>query len=219
VGRGEQRRRPTSASATTPSYAALNANGTGPFKVESHQPGVKTVWKPNTEWWNEANKQHNLTEAIFTPIGSDATRVAALLSGEVDWIDPVPLQDMQRVNQNPNTQVLTGPELRTIHLGFDQKRDELKYSNVKGKNPFKDVRVREAFQKAIDLQVIKDRGHARRLGAERAHDLAAPDAGRFGRAVPAGQGGHRRSEEAPHRGRLPERLRGHDGLPERSLRQ
>jgi peptide/nickel transport system substrate-binding protein len=148
---------PTSASATTPSYAALNANGTGPFKVESHQPGVKTVWKPNTEWWNEANKQHNLTEAIFTPIGSDATRVAALLSGEVDWIDPVPLQDMQRVNQNPNTQVLTGPELRTIHLGFDQKRDELKYSNVKGKNPFKDVRVREAFQKAIDLQVIKDR--------------------------------------------------------------
>ena len=148
---------PTSASATTPSYAALNANGTGPFKVESHQPGVKTVWKPNTEWWNDAKKEHNLTEVIFTPIGSDATRVAALLSGEVDWIDPVPLQDMQRVNQNPNTQVLTGPELRTIHLGFDQKRDELKYSNVKGKNPFKDVRVREAFQKAVDLQVIKDR--------------------------------------------------------------
>jgi peptide/nickel transport system substrate-binding protein len=146
---------PTSASATTPSYAALNANGTGPFVVESHQPGVKTVWKPNPSWWGE--KQHNLTEAIFTPIGSDATRVAALLSGEVDWIDPVPLQDIQRVNGNANTQVLTGPELRTIFLGFDQRRDELKYSSVKGKNPFKDVRVREAFQKAIDLQVIKDR--------------------------------------------------------------
>ena len=146
---------PTSASATTPSYAALNANGTGPFVVESHQPGVKTVWKPNPSWWGE--KKHNLTEAVFTPIASDATRVAALLSGEVDWIDPVPLQDMARVNANANTQVLTGPELRTIHLGMDQRRDELKYSNVKGKNPFKDLRVRQAFSKAIDLQVIKDR--------------------------------------------------------------
>ncbi len=146
---------PTSASATTPSYAALNANGTGPFIVESHQPGVKTVWKPNPNWWGQ--KEHNLTEVIFTPIGNDATRVAALLSGEVDWIDPVPLQDIQRVNSNPNTQVLTGPELRTIFLGFDQRRDELKYSNVKGKNPFKDVRVREAFQKAIDLNLIKER--------------------------------------------------------------
>jgi peptide/nickel transport system substrate-binding protein len=124
---------PTSASATTPSHAALNANGTGPFVVESHQPGVKTVWKPNGSWWGE--KQHNLTEAIFTPIGSDATRVAALLSGEVDWIDPVPLQDMQRVNQNPNTQVLTGPELRTIHLGFDQKRGRAEIFERQGQEP------------------------------------------------------------------------------------
>jgi peptide/nickel transport system substrate-binding protein len=146
---------PTSASATTPSYAALNANGTGPFVLESHQPGVKTVWKPNPNWWGK--KEHNIDEAVFTPIGSDATRVAALLSGEVDMMDPVPLQDIQRINSNPTTQVLTGPELRTIHLGFDQRRDELKYSNVKGKNPFKDVRVRQAFSKAIDLNLIKDR--------------------------------------------------------------
>jgi peptide/nickel transport system substrate-binding protein len=146
---------PTSASATTPSYAALNANGTGPFVLESHQPGVKTVWKPNSNWWGK--KEHNIDEAIFTPIGSDATRVAALLSGEVDMMDPVPLQDIQRVNSNANTQVLTGPELRTIFLGMDQRRDELKYSNVKGKNPFKDVRVRQAFSKAIDVNLIKDR--------------------------------------------------------------
>ena len=148
---------PTSASATTPSHAALNANGTGPFVVDSHQPGVKTPWKANPNWWNDKNKEHNLTEAVFTPIGSDATRVAALLSGEVDMIEPVPLQDIQRVNSNANTQTLVGPELRTIFLGFDQKRDELKYSNVKGKNPFKDVRVRQAFSKAIDLNVIHDR--------------------------------------------------------------
>jgi len=146
---------PTSASATTPSYATLNANGTGPFVLESHQPGVRTVWKQNAAWWSKP--EHNITEAIFTPIASDPTRVAALLSGEVDWIDPVPLQDVARVNASANAVVMTGPELRTIHLGFDQKRDELKYSNVKGKNPFKDVRVRQAFQKAIDLNLIRDR--------------------------------------------------------------
>ncbi|APF36102.1 ABC transporter substrate-binding protein [Chelatococcus daeguensis] len=147
--------KPTPAAATTPSYAALNANGTGPFVVESHQPGVKTVWKPNPAWWDKP--QHNLTEAIFTPIASDATRVAALLSGEVDWIDPVPLQDVDRVNASANASVMQGPELRTIFLGFDQYRDELLYSNVKGKNPFKDKRVREAVYKAIDIEVIKDK--------------------------------------------------------------
>ena len=128
---------PTPASATTPSYAALNANGTGPFKIESHQPGVKTVFKKNPDWWGKV--EHNLDEIVFTPIGSDATRVAALLSGEVDVIEPVPMQDIQRVNASPNAQVLTGPELRTIFLGFDQTRDELLFSNVKGKNPFKDM--------------------------------------------------------------------------------
>ncbi|MCP8938843.1 ABC transporter substrate-binding protein [Alsobacter sp. SYSU M60028] len=146
---------PTPAAATTPSYAALNANGTGPFKIESHQAGVKTVFKPNPGWWGKP--EHNLTEVIFTPINSDATRVAALLSGEVDIIEPVPLQDIQRVNASANAQVLTGPELRTIFLGFDQTRDELLESNVKGKNPFKDPRVREAFYKAIDIEAIKTR--------------------------------------------------------------
>jgi peptide/nickel transport system substrate-binding protein len=146
---------PTPPNATTPSYIALNANGTGPFKIESHQPGVKTVFKPNPGWWGKP--EHNLTEIIFTPISSDATRVAALLSGEVDMIEPVPIQDIQRVNAAPNAQVLSGPELRTIYLGMDQIRDELLESNVKGKNPFKDKRVREAFYKAIDIETIKTR--------------------------------------------------------------
>src|SRR6202795_829227 len=146
---------PTPASATTPSYASLNANGTGPFMIESHQPGVKTVFKVNPNWWRKP--EHNLKEIIFTPIGSDATRVAALLSGEVDVIEPVPLQDIARVNSSGNATVMTGPELRTIFLGMDQVRDELLYSNVKGKNPFKDIRVREAFYKAIDVDLIKNR--------------------------------------------------------------
>jgi peptide/nickel transport system substrate-binding protein len=146
---------PTPAAATTPSFASLNANGTGAFSVESHQPGVKTVFKANPTWWQKP--EHNLKEIVFTPIGSDATRVAALLSGEVDVIEPVPIQDISRVDSSPNAQVLKGPELRTIFLGMDQVRDELLYSNVKGKNPFKDIKVREAFFKAIDIELIKTR--------------------------------------------------------------
>src|SRR5207302_337287 len=145
----------TPEAATSPSFASLHANGTGAFTVESHQPGAKTVFKPNPNWWRKP--EHNLKEIIFTPIGSDATRVAALLSGEVDVIEPVPIQDISRVDSSPNAQVLKGPELRTIFLGMDQVRDELLYSNIKGKNPFKDVKVREAFYKAVDVELIKTR--------------------------------------------------------------
>jgi len=146
---------PTPASATTPSYASLNANGTGAFTIDSHQPGVKTVFKANPNWWRKP--EHNLKEIVFTPIGSDATRVAALLSGEVEVVEPVPIQDISRVDSGANAQVLKAPELRTIFIGMDQTRDELLYSNVKGKNPFKDIRVREAFFKAIDVELIKTR--------------------------------------------------------------
>jgi peptide/nickel transport system substrate-binding protein len=146
---------PTPAAATTPSYASLNANGTGPFMIESHQPGVKTVFKVNPNWWGKP--EHNLKEIVFTPIGSAATRVAALLSGEVDVIEPVPIQDIARVNSSGTAEVMTGPELRTIFLGMDQTRNELLYSNVKGKNPFKDIRVREAFFKTVDVELIKTR--------------------------------------------------------------
>jgi peptide/nickel transport system substrate-binding protein len=146
---------PTPAAATTPTYASLHENGTGAFTVESHQPGVKTVFKVNPNWWRKP--EHNLKEIIFTPIASEATRVAALLSGEVDIIEPVPLQDIARVDASPNAQVLKAPEIRTIFMGMDQTRDELLFSNVKGKNPFKDIRVREAFYKAIDIESIKTR--------------------------------------------------------------
>jgi peptide/nickel transport system substrate-binding protein len=83
--------------------------------------------------------------------------VAALISGEIDMMEPVPQQDIARINAGSGTQVLQGPELRTIFLGMDQKRDELLYSNIKGKNPFKDKRVRQAFYQAIDIETIKSK--------------------------------------------------------------
>ncbi|KZM51296.1 ABC transporter substrate-binding protein [Labrenzia sp. OB1] len=145
----------TSASDTAANYAALHANGTGPFKITSHEAGVKTVFEKNDGWWDTAD--HNLDTVEFTPISSDATRVAALLSGELDMVYPIPVQDIKRVNENAGTVALTGPELRTIFLGMDQMRDELLYSDVKGKNPFKDARVRKAFYQAIDIEGIKQK--------------------------------------------------------------
>src|SRR5256885_7230404 len=143
------------ATGTQMSYAALHTNGTGPFILTEHQAGVKTVFKKNPNWWGKP--EHNIDEAIFTTISNDATRVAALLSGNVDFVDPVPLQDVPRINASGVATVMQGPELRTIFLGFDQMRPELKSSSVKGKNPFKDVRVRQAFYLAIDENAIAQR--------------------------------------------------------------
>lgn len=147
--------KPVSAKDTNPGPAAYMANGTGPFTIQSHEPGVKTIFKKNDGWWGTV--EHNLDEVAFTPIASDGTRVAALLSGDVDLIEPVPVQDIDRVNSDPNTQALTGPELRVIHLGFNQIRDELPTSDIKGKNPFRDANVRKAFFQAIDIEAIDKR--------------------------------------------------------------
>ncbi|MEE4601015.1 MAG: ABC transporter substrate-binding protein [Desulfobacteraceae bacterium] len=146
---------PQSATKKEENYATRHANGTGPFILVSQEPGVKTVCKVNPDWWDNPNKIHNVTEVIFTQISNDATRVAALLSGQVDMAYPIPVQDMKRVDDNAATRMMVGPELRTIFLGMDQFRDELLYSNVKGKNPFKDKRVRQAFYQAIDIEAIK----------------------------------------------------------------
>ncbi len=133
--------------------ASFRANGTGPFRLRERQPNVRTTFQRNAGYWGKI--EGNVQTIEYTPIGNDSTRVAALLSGQVDVIEPVPLQDVARINASGKTKVLQGPELRTIFLGMDQKRDELLYSSVKGKNPFKDKRVRQAFYQAIDIAGIQ----------------------------------------------------------------
>ena len=135
--------------------ASFRTNGTGPYRLKERQPTTRSVFVRNPAYWDKV--EGNVDEVIFTPIGNDATRVAAMLSGEIDMMEPVPLQDVERMKSNPNIAVMQGPELRTIFLGMDQKRDELQFSSVKGKNPFKDKRVRQAFFQAIDIEAIKAR--------------------------------------------------------------
>jgi peptide/nickel transport system substrate-binding protein len=135
------------------SPASRMANGTGPFRLRLREADSRTVLEANPSWWDRP--VHNLTEVTYQPIRSAATRTAALLSGAIDATVELPLQDIPRVEADPRLQVIQGPELRTIYFGFDQFRDELLYSDVKGRNPFKDIRVRQAIYQAIDVETIR----------------------------------------------------------------
>ncbi len=133
-------------------HAHRHANGTGPFVLKSWEQDVKLVLARNPHWWGKM--PGNLNEIIYTPIKAEATRIASLLSGEVDMVlDPSPA-DMARLRSTPNLKVLDGAENRTIFFGMDQFRDELPGSSVKGKNPLKDLRVRKALYQAIDVNTI-----------------------------------------------------------------
>src|SRR2546421_7827667 len=134
-------------------YASRNTNGTGPYLIKGWEPDKRIVFAVNKDWWGKV--EGNITDVIYTPIKSDATRVSALLSGDVDLVTDLPTQDVERLRKEPKLKVLDGHEVRTIFIGMDQFNDELKYSSVKGKNPFKDIRVRKALNMAVDREAIK----------------------------------------------------------------
>ncbi len=138
-------------------WTVRNTNGTGAFRLASRENDVRTVMRRNDDWfgWREPDSPSgNVTEIVFRPIASDATRVAALLSGEVDFVLDPPLQDLARLRGAQGVKVVEGPEVRSIFIAMDTSRDELLYSDVKGRNPFKDLRVRQALYHAIDIQAI-----------------------------------------------------------------
>jgi peptide/nickel transport system substrate-binding protein len=162
---------PTDPAKGEESYATMNTNGTGPFMLESRKPDTITVLIVNLNWWD--TPRHNLTRIEFTPIRSDATRVAALLSGEIDFMFPSPLQDAERLSQTPGIKIFEAPGLRTIMLMLNQAADELHESNIKGKNPLRDIRVRKALYQAINMDLIQKkvmRGKSRNAGI-----LVAPE--------------------------------------------
>lgn len=135
------------------SYASRNVMGTGPFKITSWQPDQKITMVVNKDWWD--TPRSNITEVSYLPIKSDPTRVAALLSGDVDLLTDMPPQDVDRLKSDARLKVIEGPEVRTIFFAMDEGSDELRGSNIKGKNPFKDARVREALSVSIDREAIK----------------------------------------------------------------
>jgi peptide/nickel transport system substrate-binding protein len=134
-------------------FASRNVNGTGAYKITSWTPDQRLTMSINKDWWGKHGG--NVTEVVYTPIKSDPTRVAALLSGDVDMLTDLPVQDVARLRQDNKLKIVDGHEVRTIFIGLDEFSPELKNSDVKGKNPFKDKRVREALNIAIDREAIK----------------------------------------------------------------
>ncbi len=139
-------------------HAVRHANGTGPFALERYEPDVRVVLRAHPRWWGRGDpRTGNLREATFVTIRSDATRLAALASGEVDLVLDPPFQDVPRLQREGRVKLLQMPDLGQQYLTFDQARDELEFADVKGRNPFKDRRVRQAVYQAINVELIVDR--------------------------------------------------------------
>lgn len=136
-------------------YATTNANGTGPYVLQSREPDVKTVMVKNDNYWGIDQFPMEVTEIVYTPIQNAATRVAALLSGEVDFLQDMPVQDLDRVNNADGLVVKQAPQNRVIFFGMNQGADDIEADNIDGANPLADVRVRKAMSMAINRDAIR----------------------------------------------------------------
>jgi len=158
-------------------FAVRNANGTGPFRLDRYEPDVRTVLKAHPRWWGRsqpvADKRNgNVDEVSFVSIRQDATRLAALASGEVDLVLDPPLQDVERLKADRQLTLLQIADLGQQYFTFDQWHDELPGSDIiepgKRGNPFKDLRVRRAVYQALNVELIAQkvlRGQATPTGA------------------------------------------------------
>jgi peptide/nickel transport system substrate-binding protein len=143
---------PQNWNASQETYASTNTMGTGPFKITLREPNTKTIFKKSRIWWGDV--EHNLDSIELLPIANAATRVAALLSGEIDIVTDAPVQDLERIGGSASYKVESTPQMRTIFLGMDQAADQLRSGNT-GDNPFKKKEVRQALYQAIDIEAIK----------------------------------------------------------------
>ncbi|MBS9402578.1 ABC transporter substrate-binding protein [Halomonas sp. TRM85114] len=128
------------------SFASSNLSGTGPFTVTERQQGVRMEFARNTDYWDQ-DSPGNVDRIVMTPISESATRVAALLSGDVDFIAPVPPNDLERVREDEDAKLVTMSGTRIILFHMNQDRVDA----------FKDPRVRQAFTYAINQDAIADR--------------------------------------------------------------
>ena len=125
------------------SFASKNISGTGPFTVAEREQGVKVTFERNPDYW-DTESPGNVQTAVLTPIKEAPTRVAALLSGDVDFIAPVPPTDLERIENDENASLVTMTGTRIITLQLNQKRNEA----------LADVKVRQAIVHAINNEGI-----------------------------------------------------------------
>lgn len=146
---------PQDVAASEVTFAATNTNGTGAYILQDRVPDSKTTLVANKNYWGKGKFPLDVTKIIYTPIQAATTRVAALLTGEVDFIQDVPVQDLKRVSSNANLKLNTASQNRTIFFGLQVGKSDLDSDNVNGKNPFADVNVRRAMNIALDRNAIK----------------------------------------------------------------
>jgi peptide/nickel transport system substrate-binding protein len=137
-------------------YASTHTNGTGPFKLKEWVPGTSVELEPNESWWG-GKRSDGVTNAKYFVISNPMTQLAAFLSGEIDLIQDPSFATLERLEKEPNVKLLSTPNMGIILVGMDVARDELLESSVKGANPFKDKRVRQAIYDAIDVDAIISR--------------------------------------------------------------
>ncbi len=135
-------------------YAVRHTNGTGPFQLVERKPDLKTILKKNPTYWGG---DIALDKVIHTPIKSAPTRIAALVSGELDFVLDPPIQDLQRLKKDDSLNVVSIPQIRTIFLGMDQGSKVLRSNPSLGKNPLSDIRVRKAMYMALDVTAIQQK--------------------------------------------------------------
>ena len=145
-------------------YVETHANGTGPFMLEEFEPGERTVLVRNANWWGLAQHPHNIDRIVQTRVDDPARGAQLLFAGEIDLLQSPPADQLERIAATPGLKVQKAETNQTLYLGFDQASPELRSSNVKGRNPFADRRVRQAFYQGIDIGRI----------VEALHGLAVP---------------------------------------------
>jgi len=127
-------------------YASTHASGTGPYIVTERQQGVRVDFERFGGYWDKQSPG-NVDKIVLTPIKESPTRVAALLSGDVDFIAPVPPADLPRISQDPNVNLVTMGGTRIITFQLNQER----------RAEFKDPRVRQAIVYAINNEGIVEK--------------------------------------------------------------
>jgi peptide/nickel transport system substrate-binding protein len=134
-------------------FASRHANGTGPFMLESFEPRGGWVMVRNPDWWGTREYPHNVDRVVHVA-KADPENVAALLDGELDLLQIPPYWALDQIRANPGLTLAYRTKMHTLFFGLDLGSTELRSSNIKGKNPFKDKRVRQAMAHAIDLEPI-----------------------------------------------------------------
>jgi peptide/nickel transport system substrate-binding protein len=163
------------------------AIGTGPYRLVRWTPGEKLEFTRNPGYWGSAPAWENVT---FRPISNDAARLAALLSGTVDLIDKVPMNDVGRLRGDQRVTLFTHDGNRTMFLVPDTARESTPFvADREGRplerNPLRDIRVRQALSLAINRTGLTERAMD---GLATPANQAAPE-GMFGYAAqlpPAG---------------------------------